>query len=77
VQILGWEIVPVEVREFSNELAALEALLLENASREKMIEQKVREGRAWEDIEKEKAQIRQLELARTRPNSNQTFRKFS
>ena len=69
VQILGWEIVPVEVREFPNELAALEALLLENASREKMIEQKVREGRAWEDIEKEKARIRQLELARTRPNT--------
>lgn len=34
------------------------------------IEQRVREGLGWEDIEKEKARKRQIELAGTRPNRN-------
>lgn len=56
---LGIESVPVEVREFPDKTAELEALLLENASRFKTTEQKVREGIAWSDIEKEKARERQ------------------
>ncbi len=56
---LGLESVPVEVREFSNETAELEALLLENATRLKFIEQKVREAEAWEEVERVKAKGRQ------------------
>jgi len=57
---LRWLQVPIVVQEFSNEMAELEALLLENASRDKTAEQKVREGRTWESIEGEKARSRQL-----------------
>jgi len=57
---LRWFEVPIVVQEFSNEVAELEALLLENASRDKTAEQKVREGRTWETIEGEKARTRQL-----------------
>lgn len=57
---LGWKTVPVEVREFPDEIAELQALLLENASRSKTVEQKVREASAWKNIEKEKAKKRQL-----------------
>jgi len=56
---LGWESIMVEVREFSDELAELEALLLENASRLKTTEQKVREGEAWKEVETFKAKLRQ------------------
>ncbi len=56
---LGLLSVPVEVREFSDELIELELLLLENASRVKTIEQKVREGEAWREIEAAKAKTRQ------------------
>jgi ParB-like chromosome segregation protein Spo0J/ribosomal protein L21E len=70
VLALGWEKVPVEVREFASELAELEALLLENASRFKTTEQKVREAQAWKEVETHKARTRQLLLAGTRPNSN-------
>ncbi len=59
VQILGWKTVPVEVREFPSEEAELEALLLENATREKTREQKVREAEAWERVERAKAKQRQ------------------
>jgi hypothetical protein len=59
VCLLEWETVPVEYREFPDELAELEALLLENASRLKTTEQKVREGLAWSEIEKEQARDRQ------------------
>jgi len=48
---LELESVPVEVREFRDEIAELEALLLENASRFKTNEQKVREAQAWKEIE--------------------------
>jgi hypothetical protein len=63
VLALGWESVTVEVREFDDEFAELEALLLENAIRLKNIEQKVREGEAWESIEKAKAKQRQQQAA--------------
>jgi ParB family chromosome partitioning protein len=49
----------VVVREFKDALAELEALLLENATREKTIEQKVREAALWKEIEQESAKSRQ------------------
>jgi len=63
VLALGWESVSVEVREFADETSELEALLLENASRLKTIEQKVREGEAWSEIEKRRAKQRQQQAA--------------
>jgi len=66
---LRLESVPVEVREFTNEIAELEALLLENASRFKNAEQKVREGEAWQEIEAFKAKLRQKANLKT---GNQT-----
>ena len=57
---LRWSEVPIVVREFSDEVAELEALLLENATRDKTAEQKVREGRVWESIERERAKLRQI-----------------
>lgn len=56
---LGLESVPVEVKEFSDPTAELEALLLENASRVKTTEQKVREALAWREIETFRAKLRQ------------------
>lgn len=55
---LGLESVPVVVREFPNETAELEALLLENAARTKTTEQKVREANAWKNVEATKAKLR-------------------
>lgn len=55
---LGWETIPVEVREFPDSIAILETLLLENASRDRTLEVRIREGLAWEEVEKEKARIR-------------------
>lgn len=55
---LGLSRVPVEYRVFASETDELEALLLENASRDKTPEQKVREAAAWVDIESEKAHER-------------------
>lgn len=55
---LGLTTVPIEVREFENELAELHTLLLENANREKNREQKVREGKAWLEVEKDAARKR-------------------
>ncbi|MBE9128599.1 MULTISPECIES: ParB/RepB/Spo0J family partition protein [unclassified Coleofasciculus] len=66
---LRWNEVPIVVREFSDEMAELEALLLENATRDKTAEQKVREGRVWESIEREKA--RERSLANLKQNQNQ------
>lgn len=56
---LGWLSIPVIVREFKDALAELEALLMENATREKTIEQKVREAALWKEIEQESAKLRQ------------------
>ncbi|OUL27098.1 ParB N-terminal domain-containing protein [Nostoc sp. 106C] len=58
ILFLGWETVLVEEKEFTDETAELEALLLENASREKTIEQKCREGLMWEAIERAKSRKR-------------------
>jgi hypothetical protein len=55
---LGKEKVLIEVREFANDEAVLEALLLDNAVRQKTVEQKVREARCWLPIELEKAKKR-------------------
>jgi len=64
VLALGWESIMVEVREFADELAELEALLLENASRLKSTEQKVREGEAWKEVEEKKARLRMSDAAK-------------
>jgi ParB family chromosome partitioning protein len=58
VKQLRWETVPVEVRHFPDSVAVLEALLLENASRDRTLEVRIREGMAWEKVEKEKARLR-------------------
>jgi ParB family chromosome partitioning protein len=55
---LGWLTVPVEVREYRTEEEELEALLLENASRFKTTEQKVREAEAWKSLEQTQARKR-------------------
>jgi len=60
VLALGWESVPVEVREFNDDLTELQALLLENANRVKTVEQKVREAFAWKEVETQKAKKRLL-----------------
>lgn len=57
---IGLSHVPVEWREFANELDELEALLLENATRDKTPEQRVHEAEAWEEIEGEYARQRML-----------------
>ncbi|WP_242049103.1 ParB N-terminal domain-containing protein [Planktothrix sp. FACHB-1365] len=58
LQQLGWLTAPVEIQEFTDEVAILEALLLENVTREKTLEMRIREGMAWESIEAEKATSR-------------------
>ncbi|MBW4628982.1 MAG: ParB N-terminal domain-containing protein [Brasilonema octagenarum HA4186-MV1] len=58
---LGWKTVPVEVREFPDEITELQTLLLENANRSKTTEQKVREGKAWFEIESKAAKKRMSE----------------
>ncbi|MBD2206603.1 hypothetical protein H6G33_30980 [Calothrix sp. FACHB-1219] len=63
--LLGWNQIPVEIRDFPDREAELEALLLENADRKKTTEQKVREAIAWEGIEKVKAKRRQKMAAAT------------
>lgn len=60
---LNWETIPIEVKEFKNESEEIEFLLLENASRIKTIEQRVREGKIWEEIEQKKAKERQKKAA--------------
>jgi ParB/RepB/Spo0J family partition protein len=65
-QELGLLSVPVERRSFSNEIEELEALLLENDSREKTPEQRVREGDVWHEIEEEKSRKRMSASAKAR-----------
>jgi len=60
---LGLSTVPVEYRTFNSDVEELEALLLENASREKTPEQKVREADVWTEIEAPLAQQRQAQAA--------------
>lgn len=66
---LGLERIPVEVKEFNDSVAELEALLLSNATRNKKTEQKVREAELWRDIETAQAKQRQIDLAGNRPNA--------
>ncbi len=58
LQQLRWLTAPVEIQEFTDEVAILEALLLENVTREKTLEMRIREGMAWETVEAEKAASR-------------------
>ena len=58
---LGWTTVPVEVRQFPDEIAQLQTLLLENANRLKNREQKVREAQAWLEVESNAAKKRMSE----------------
>lgn len=57
--MLGIEEVEYETVHFNNKNEELERLLLENQSREKTNEQKIREGLMWEEVIKEKARLRQ------------------
>ncbi len=61
---LGWTTVPVEVRQFPDEIAELQTLLLENANRWKNREQKVREAQAWLEVESNAAKKRMSEGGR-------------
>jgi ParB-like chromosome segregation protein Spo0J len=56
-QTLGYKTIPFERRSFATELEELEALLLENASRHKNTEQKLREARTWKYIETERSKL--------------------
>ncbi len=67
------ESIHVEVRSFPDELAELEALLLENASRFKTTEQKVREAQAWKEVEAKKARLRMSDAAKTRFQGVENF----
>lgn len=55
---LNTPLIPIERRAFESETEELEALLLENANREKTTVQKVREGEVWREIEAERAKAR-------------------
>ena len=70
---LDWPTVPVEVRHFADEAAELEALLLENASRDKTAEQKVREAECWREIEASKAVARMSEAAIAQHQGSENF----
>lgn len=50
--------VPIDVRAFKSKEEELELLLLKNATRDKTVFQKVREGQQWQGIEFEKAKER-------------------
>ena len=63
-KFLGITEIPGEVRIFKDEFEELEALLLENANREKTKIQKDNEWDLWEEIEKAKAKQRRVEAAR-------------
>lgn len=55
---LGLAELPIEERAFTSEAEELEALLLENASRDKTTVQKIREAEVWREIEAERARVR-------------------
>ena len=52
------------MREYSDELAELEALHVSIVYRDKTTEQKACEGELWLEIETEKARLRQAEAAK-------------
>ena len=67
-EILEWEQVQVEVREFANPREEVKALLLYNSSREKTREELCREAMVWESIEKEEAANRRKQTQNNKPN---------
>jgi hypothetical protein len=74
-RVLGYASVPCIRQIFQTEIDELKVLLLENASRDKTAEQKVREGDKWKNVEEEAALRRQKELAGTRrgPDLQENF----
>src|SRR5947207_2375239 len=62
-QALSYRSVPCIRQIFETEIDELKALLLENASRDKTAEQKVREGVQWKKIEEDEAKQRMAEGA--------------
>jgi ParB family chromosome partitioning protein len=73
---LEWKTVPVEVREFPDEITELQTLLLENANRSKTTEQKVREGKAWFEIESKAAKQRMSEGGKKSALENKGMENF-
>jgi 16S rRNA G966 N2-methylase RsmD len=71
---LQWRAIPVERRAFASPLEEVTLLLLENRSREKTPEQRVREGREWEHIEALRARQRMSEAARAKLQGCENFR---
>lgn len=71
--MLGIEKVEYEVVHFNNKNEELERLLLENQSREKTNEQKIREGLMWEKVIKEKARLRQLSTLNNQSVDKENF----
>src|SRR5581483_2510096 len=64
--LLNWRTLPVERRTFAGEMDEVAALLLENRYREKTAEQRVREGKVWEEVESARARQRMREAAKLR-----------
>lgn len=72
-ELLGIEEVEYEIIHFNNENEELERLLLENQSREKTNEQKIREGLIWEEVVKEKARLRKLSTLKNNDVDKENF----
>src|SRR5437773_11366786 len=62
-QALSYRSVPCIRQIFETEIDELKALLLENVTRDKTAEQRVREGDKWKEIEAEAAHISRGEAA--------------
>lgn len=71
--MLGIEEVEYETAYFNNENEEIERLLLENQSREKTNEQKIREGLMWEEVIKEKARLRKLSTLNNQSLDKENF----
>jgi ParB family chromosome partitioning protein len=73
--ILGWSVVPVEVREFDSPIEEIGLLLRENTYRNRTLEQRIREGWCWEMVEAAFAKQRQVAaLKQNQVNSDDTVR---
>ncbi|BAZ70807.1 hypothetical protein NIES4106_56040 (plasmid) [Fischerella sp. NIES-4106] len=73
---LGWKTVAVEMRDFADEIIELQTLLLENANRSKTTEQKVREGKAWYEIESKAAKQRMSKGGKKSAPANKGMENF-
>lgn len=71
--MLGIKEVECETVYFKNKNEELERLLLENQSREKTNEQKIREGLMWEQVIKEKARLRKLSTLNNQSLDKENF----